>query len=86
MWLCVQCVSLYTLTASGACVYVSIHAASREACAFYWISQNSSRPRCDYVFTCDGHFLKQDENWPGSTSCLRAKPPPRCVVSPYGYS
>lgn len=56
MCLCVQCVSLYTLTASGACVCVSIHAASQEDCALYWISQNSSRPRCDCVFMCDGHF------------------------------
>lgn len=38
-----MCISVH-LDCFWACVYVSIHAASQEACALYWLSQNSSRP------------------------------------------
>lgn len=50
-----MCISVH-LDCIWACVYASIHAASQEACALYWLSQNSSPPRCDCVFMCDGHF------------------------------
>lgn len=58
VFVCSMCISVH-LDCFWACVYVSIHAASQEACALYWFSQNSCSlhsPRCDCVFMCDGHF------------------------------
>lgn len=43
MFVCSMCISVQ-LDCFWASVYVSIHAASQEACALYWLSQNSSHP------------------------------------------
>lgn len=67
-------------------MYVSIHAASQEACALYWLSQNSSRPGVIVCLCVTDTSKNREKTGLGTTSCLRAKPPAHGVVSLYDYS